>query len=326
MRHLNIAIIGAGVAGLAAASRLASMDAVIFEKSRGPGGRLASKRIGPVRADIGAQFFTVRDGRFQSVVDAGLSFGAIKPWNPRMGYLTTQGIDSSPDTQLRFVGTPYMNAFGRFLADGLQIETEVRIANIQKRNNGYQLTTTKHEEFTANKVIVTTPVTQMSDLLTGFETKAISDRFLMDPTWTLVMKTESQLQDRGGTPLDACFGGDDPVIDFISMERSKPGRENNFVVIQSNPDWAAKHIGQTAESVADVLCDAVRQRTGIIGEPLLAHRWSFARPKDPSVVSQKGLFQVDDGLWIAGDYLFGGRIEGAYLSGLEVAERLLKSL
>ena len=45
MKHIEVAIVGAGVAGLAAARALDNQKYMIFEKSRGPGGRLASKRI-----------------------------------------------------------------------------------------------------------------------------------------------------------------------------------------------------------------------------------------------------------------------------------------
>ena len=108
MTHVPIAIVGAGIAGLAAARNLPPSSYQIFEKSRGPGGRLASRRIEKQRADIGAQFFTVRDPRFKAVVEVAHSAGAIQSWEPRMGTFRSLIPVDSPDTQQRYVGAPYM--------------------------------------------------------------------------------------------------------------------------------------------------------------------------------------------------------------------------
>ncbi|HCP22242.1 MAG TPA: FAD-dependent oxidoreductase, partial [Marinobacter hydrocarbonoclasticus] len=56
----SIAVIGSGLAGLTAAILLGDSghNVRVFEKSRGPGGRLASKRVANGSADIGAQYFT----------------------------------------------------------------------------------------------------------------------------------------------------------------------------------------------------------------------------------------------------------------------------
>ena len=65
--HVRLAIIGAGISGLSCADRLreAGFDLVVFDKARGPGGRMATRRVetaqGIAHLDHGAQYFTVRD-------------------------------------------------------------------------------------------------------------------------------------------------------------------------------------------------------------------------------------------------------------------------
>ena len=81
MKHFEVAIVGAGIAGLAAARALDTQNYMIFEKSRGPGGRLASKRIDDLRVDIGAQFFTVRESRFQTIVGDAIDAGATNVYH-----------------------------------------------------------------------------------------------------------------------------------------------------------------------------------------------------------------------------------------------------
>jgi predicted NAD/FAD-dependent oxidoreductase len=68
---------------------------------------------------------------------------------------------------------------------------------------------------------------------------------------------------------------------------------------------------------------AVSATFQVITQAKLSHRWRYARPTDPKFTAQKGIYQVAPNLWVAGDYLAGGRVEGAFLSGLEAAERIL---
>jgi len=67
---LNIAIIGAGIAGLACATRLqqAGHNVSVFEKSRGLGGRMSPRRTDQWQCDHGAQYFTARTPEFLAQV------------------------------------------------------------------------------------------------------------------------------------------------------------------------------------------------------------------------------------------------------------------
>ena len=310
------------MAGLGAARQLPRGSYQIFEKSRGPGGRLASKRIEQQRADIGAQFFTVRDSRFKTVVELAHSAGAIRSWEPRMGTFRSSIPVDSPDTQQRYVGAPYMNALGRFLSQSITIESETRIDTIRRNGSYFVLTTTTGTEYPAEQVLVTTPVDQMADLLARFQIAPIVTQFTMEPTWTTVVSSKYQLMTSTKEPIDACFGGDHDVFDFISVERSKPGRDSDLIVVQASPEWSKAHLERNPDWIAQKIAMELTDTFGIQVEPVLSHRWRYARPTDPKMTAQKGIYQVDAGLWIAGDYLAGGRVEGAYLSGLEAAERL----
>lgn len=319
-----IIIIGAGIAGLAAARVLEGQDLLVVEKSRGPGGRLAAKRCALGRVDIGAQFFTQRDPRFGSVLADAIDAGAVAPWEPRMGRLQDKQAMDSPDTAPRYVGTPYMNAFGRYLSDGCVIETGLRVQSIQRASTGgYRLLSEDGVELTAERIICTAPLDQMVTLCADFAPEHLANRFHMDPTWTAVFSVDSPLVSSSGQPLDACFGGADPLLDFVAVERSKPGRDTPYLVVHSSPAFAKAALEWTADAVLSTLGDAVHERFQIEPEPVLAHRWRYARPTDPTISAQKGVFCLNEHLWLAGDYLAGGRVEGAYLSGVEAAGRVL---
>ena len=223
MTYVPIASVGAGVTGLAAARKLPPSSYQIFEKSRGPGGRLASKRIEKQRADIGAQFFTVRDPRFKAVVELAHTAGAVQSWEPRVGTFRSSIPVDSPDTQQRYVGAPYMNALGRFLSQSVMIESQTRIDTIRRNGSYFVLTTATGTEYSAEQVLVTTPVDQMADLLAQFEIAPIVRQFTMEPTWTTVVSSGYQLTTSTHEPIDACFGGDHGVS--ISFQLSAASRD-----------------------------------------------------------------------------------------------------
>jgi len=86
---MTIAIIGAGLAGLACADKLAAAGRAVtlFDKGRGPGGRMSTRRRetadGVACWDHGAQFFTARTPDFQTVVANWGACGVVAAWRGR---------------------------------------------------------------------------------------------------------------------------------------------------------------------------------------------------------------------------------------------------
>src|SRR5512146_1128134 len=86
MAGVRVAVVGAGIAGLACAQELARADAkvTVFERSRGLGGRLATRRQGAVAVDHGAQCVTARGRAFARYAEIALRAGALDAWQPRI--------------------------------------------------------------------------------------------------------------------------------------------------------------------------------------------------------------------------------------------------
>lgn len=132
---MNIAVIGAGLSGLWLANRLQAEGhtVTVFEKSRGTGGRMASKRFtyseegqAPVtwRADLGAQYFTARSAWFVREVEAWQRKGWVASWEcqPYRVSFSELGsvLEPSPDNTQRWVGIDGMTQLTRQLAAQLQ--------------------------------------------------------------------------------------------------------------------------------------------------------------------------------------------------------------
>ena len=78
--RVDAIVIGAGISGLAAATELAKAGCrtIVLEKSRGIGGRMATRRVGPAVCDHGAQFFTVRTRAFGATVAEAHAAGLVR--------------------------------------------------------------------------------------------------------------------------------------------------------------------------------------------------------------------------------------------------------
>ena len=145
---------------------------------------------------------------------------------------------------------------------------------------------------------------------------------IMEPTWAVALGFETALQ----TPVQGCFV-QDSAIDWLARNRSKPGRDGalDTWVLHASSSWSRQHLDLPKEAVIEQLHGAVAELIGCaVPAPAfsLAHRWLYARPA--SAHEWGALADADLGLYACGDWCLSGRVEGAWLSGQEVARRLLE--
>jgi len=314
IQNTDIAIVGAGVAGLAAAlrAREAGFTPIIYEKSRGPGGRLASKRTrDDASVDIGAQFFTIRNPKFNAFLREYAGADALQFWDATLWHESSEnGVDSFHQA-MRYVGTPRMTAITRALSRNLSISTGARITAVSAGPEGWTLTTDQGSHGPFPRVIITTPPEQARDLLPESLVAAMTlEQFRMLPCWTLALRFEEAL-----TPGFDGIQLAHESLGWVARNTSKPARGNaEWWVIHANSTWSETHRDTEPAIVAEKLTTAFRQRFGV-GQPTsdhLVHRWLYARPAPgprPLYLSS-----ADNGLGLCGDWLAGGRVEGAFES------------
>jgi len=137
----QVAVIGAGMAGLACARELQSygISVDVFEKSRGPSGRMSTRGAQDWSADHGAQYFTARDPRFIEEVQSWLQAGTVAIWEPKLKVYEAKTWRDSHSQDIRYVGTPHMNSIGKHLAEGLSIQYERTISQLERRDDQWHL-------------------------------------------------------------------------------------------------------------------------------------------------------------------------------------------
>lgn len=320
----SVAIIGAGMAGISAAHQLqeAGVAVELFDKSRGTGGRMSSKRTDHGEFDIGTQYFTARHSAFRAAVEHWHASGWVDIWQPKLYRIDAQGMQPSTDEQHRYVGSPRMTALSRALLADLPLHGSVRITTLEKQEYGWLLTDADgnhHGPF--DRVVVATPAPQAVALLSAAPQLAkAAEQVGMEPGWAVSVSFAEPLD----TPVEAAFVRTGP-LDWICANHSKPGRGNQSNwVLQSTPQWAAAHLDTPPSEIADLLLDAlgeVLQTTLPATRLVHAHRWLYARPAEDS--EWGALAAPDLGLYVCGDWCLAGRLEGAWLSGRHAAHAVL---
>lgn len=125
-------------------------------------------------------------------------------------------------------------------------------------------------------------------------------------------------------PFDAVFVNKGPLR-WIARNSSKPARVGEETwLLHAHADWSETHIEDTADSVAAVLLAAFAELGAPPPQAWTAHRWRYA---DTEPALELGcLWDADAGLGLCGDWLNGGKVQGAWLSGKTLGQRIVHSL
>ncbi len=329
----RVAVIGAGIAGLTAARILQDhgLHVKVFEKSRGVGGRMATRRLDDgTTFDHGAQYFTARDERFRRHVDSWVEQGVVARWpsesNHRIVVLENGIVKSESNSTDRFVGVPNMNSVCKHLSADTELVTETRVYRIRKLDAGLELLDEANRSLEIfDQVILAVPAPQAAEILSQFPTFAESwAKVEIKPCWALMLSFEKTLGvDWGGAFVN------NSSISWIARNSTKPGRnsENETFVVHASGDWSAANIEREPAEVQAVLLEDFWEAVG--SQPttpryLSTHRWRFAIPQVSSI--ERCFYDKDSGIVVCGDWAGGPRVEGAFLSGNAAAGRILGSL
>ncbi|MFT5123201.1 MAG: renalase [Kiritimatiellia bacterium] len=328
--QVKVIIIGAGISGLAAARHLteAGCKVSVLDKGRGVGGRMATRRL-PLadgrtgQADHGAQFFTVRDKRFQDLVDTLQTDDQVTEW--------CRGF-SEDDGHRRFRGTLSMNAVAKHLATGLEIHREQRVCALRHMNT-WLLETESGEAFQGDQILLTAPVPQAIQLLTvsGIAYPSALDELRYTPCLAVL----ANLDGPSGLPFPGVRLFKEGPVEWMADNHVKGISEIPTLTLHASPDFSAKHFERDRDAAGNEMIRTVQDELTSRVVAHQVHGWRYSRPLQ--VFPQRSL-QVAKGLFLAGDG-FGDppetgetilaptpRIESAWLSGLHAAEQLLATL
>ncbi len=310
------------MAGLSCATKLAAAGhrVWVFDKGRGPGGRMAARRAEiagkAVSFDHGAQYFTARDPDFREAVDGWRQAGVVARW---------AGAERSIGGEA-WVGVPGMNGPIRAMADALDLTGgEVlwgqRVERLTRQGDVWRMQT-EVDAYTADTVLVAVPAEQAQDLLTDAAPHfaSVAGSVTSEPCWAVMAAFAQRL------PIAAeGLRNPDAPFSWAARNSAKPGRTGNECwVLHASPARSREILELPKEDAAAALLADFFVQTGIAPvDPihLAAHRWLYAMPT--ALDGEPARYDADLRIGIAGDYLHSPRVEGAWLSGAALAQRVL---
>ena len=321
----RIAVIGAGIAGLACATALVTTGAAVtvYEKSRGPGGRMSTRRGDDWQCDHGAQYFTARDPSFRAEVGRWERANAAAPWTPRLQVLGG-AVPRHPDPSVqRFVGTPSMASPARYLAEGLNVVPQTTVTELQHDGRGWQLSCAERGVLADpyDAVLLAIPAPQAAALVRSPAPALarLADGATMRGCWALMLRFAAPVDGS----FDAAFVNEGPLR-WIARDGSTPGRDGPETwLLHATAEWSEAHLDQDADGVAAELLDAFARLGGPAPQAFTAHRWRYADTEPPLAVGCE--WDAALGLGLCGDWLNGGRVENAWHSGQGLAQRVVRT-
>ncbi|MEM6616197.1 MAG: FAD-dependent oxidoreductase [Pseudomonadota bacterium] len=306
----KVAIIGAGISGLTCAERLtgAGHACTVFEKSRGLGGRLATRRAGDLRFDHGAQYATVRDPDFDAYISSAVDDGKTAVW---------EGAGRDDPV---YVGTPGMSGMVKALVGNIDIRLMSRVLGIDEQAGKKRLMVeNKGYASGFDAVVVAVPSPQAIELLSDFSAFDVIGSVEVAPCWAGLFAFDQRLP----IETDTLRGGE--TIAWAARNGSKPGRDHaqEAWVVHASPEWSKTHLENDKDGMAEPLLTAFYAFSGI--KPIVptyasSHRWRYAQTEKP--LGQPFVFDDAAGIIACGDWCLGRRIEDGFRSGFAAAKHL----
>ncbi|MCU0550760.1 MAG: FAD-dependent oxidoreductase [Leptolyngbya sp. Prado105] len=323
--QFEIAIVGAGMSGLTCAQLLhqAGYKVVVLDKSRGLGGRMATRRLHGTYADHGVCYLKPKSDEFQNLLHHLVDRKVSRVWTQTIHEFVDGQIRASQKSAPCYVSANGISAIAKCLSIGLTLRLNHRVSEIRE---GWQLHCESGEVISARAVVVAIPAPQAAQLyqlepLKRVEYSACISAIALYPT---ERQAEVEALEWKG------LGCSDAELGWIGIDSTKqvdPAQPS--VVVQSNAAFAARHL---EDLELQQVGERLLQRASEVGLPWLTspellqvHCWRYAFPITPITEKYLAADTVAP-LFFTGDWCGGNRVENAFEAGVATADELNRRL
>lgn len=315
----KVLIIGAGIAGLSAANKLtgSGFEVEIYDKGKGIGGRTASRGVqvnGSYEGnfDFGTQFFTAREPEFIDFTVSLVKNNIVRKWFGEGDYAKYCGVKS-------------MRSAAEYMSRNLTINTGIRIVKIEANKSGWHIFDENGNEYVGEHLIITPPAPQTVELLNKsglympdlILSKLENVNYQPCIAMLMLIEGKSKVPEPGFAMVE--YNGIASITD-----NNQKGINNDYLAftLHSTGEYAEENWDADTEKLSQELTEAAGDYYSgkVIG--IHIHKWKYA----------KTIKYVNDGCLytdtprhtlFAGDAFHSPRLEGAFMSGLKAAERII---
>jgi predicted NAD/FAD-dependent oxidoreductase len=333
-----IGVIGAGIAGLIAGRELAKHghEVIVLEKSRGLGGRLATRYAGPdnaVKLDHGSSYLSATTSEFKTFLAELESKGLVAPWTDTFAYYTKDAFYSqhpSREPEMVYIAPAGMNAIGKYLSRWVDIRLDTKVGGLTMVAPGHHskrpwiINMADTSVLEVDAVILATPSIQAAGLLSTAQDETPVRSLHMEVSKIQYTPSFSVMAGYGDCELSEWKGllCQDDVIAWISNESTKRDNNELTLVAHATAEFSEAHKNESKEAVEKIILKRLAKILGSWAETPYwsqTHFWRYHRPSNS--VNAPFLENVNGAtpMALTGDYFNGNSIEAAYVSGLALA-------
>ncbi|QCS49941.1 FAD-binding protein [Picosynechococcus sp. PCC 11901] len=321
---LDVAIIGAGLAGIHCGQKIqqAGQQVALFDKSRGVGGRLATRRIAAQPLDHGLPYWEILGAHTAALTETLVAADLLKPWSVATTNRLDPEIWQTLAGEQRWMVPAGMTAIAKYLAQDLTIHRSQRLICLEERPSHWRLIFEQGETVCARQVVLALPLPQVITLTYSFIT--VRDRLaeiFYAPALSLMVGYD---QFDWRFPWQALRLSQHPRWRTISYEGQKRSPGNFTLVCQTTGNFAQNYL-ETADltPVATTLLDELQNLLTLpTPQWWQIQRWRYALPAT-NYGQAYYRFATNSPLIACGDWCLGNGIEGAIAAGLATGDALL---
>lgn len=300
-------IIGAGLTGLMLAQKLSpGRDLTVFDKARGVGGRLATRRADDSKFDHGAQFYRSKEP-LQAMHERWLKKNLVKLW------FTENGVK-------HFCARDGMTAIAKDLATDANVVLSERVVSLKRESTQWIVSFESGRSESADEVIFTCPVPQSLEIL---KTSGIA--YLDQLSGVIYSKGLVLLIEKSPVPSQFSEHGyvepENSLIFSIADQSEKGVSRSSALTVTLNAEFSERHFdAPESEVIGHVVFELKKLSPSFEAGETQLKKWRYCQVQK----SFGDLYlKVTDGLYLAGDGFGGASLNGAARSAIALADHLL---
>ena len=323
----NVAVIGAGITGITLANLLQKkVNLTVFEKSRGVGGRMATRRAEPYQFNHGAQYFKIENKEFKNFLQPLIQNKIIKHLEANHIEILNKEVIKRTKTYNKIYYTPVskMNSVVKYLINNnFFIKLLCKIDKTIKENDKWFIIDSDKASYGPyDWLFITIPPNQALEILyNNFKFLDIIKKIKMRSCYSLMLGFEKIKEFDFDTALFL-----DEDVQWLSIRKKIIENKKYYnLLINSSYNFAEKNVNGSKDKISDYL---IKQVSDIIKYELnnyehkALHFWKYAMSEKNNNLGS--LLDENLKVIVCGDWCMNGKVEGGFLSARDATSKLLK--